>query len=104
MLTNDILKALAGYAKYAKTSNLCVAGGEHPKRPELVKFLSDIASVSDQIHFEERDMETPSAVPSASCSRSMAKVQAFSFQGIPAGHEFNSLVLAMLQATGTQLS
>lgn len=104
MLTNDILKALAGYAKnMQKPVTFVLQEGEHPKRPELVKFLSDIASVSDQIHFEERDMGDSLRSPISFMLEVDGKSTGIQFSGIPAGHEFNSLVLAMLQATGTPI-
>ena len=54
MITNEILNALKSYAaKMQKTVTFVLQAGEHTKRAELVKFLSDIASASDKIQFEE---------------------------------------------------
>ena len=56
MLTNEILQALKGYAaNMQKKVTFVLQAGTHDKRDELVSFLSDIAGVSDNLAFEERD-------------------------------------------------
>ena len=104
MLTKEILQALKGYAEsMQKEVTFVLQTGEHSKRDELVTFLSDIAGVSKNIHFEERDT---SGVLRSSLSfllEADGEDTGIRFSGIPAGHEFNSLVLAMLHASGTAL-
>ena len=54
MLTKEILQALKSYAEtMQKNVTFVVQTGEHSKRDELVKFLSDIASVSEKLNVEE---------------------------------------------------
>ena len=59
MLTPDILKALAQYAKDMQHNvTLVLQTGEHTKRAELKEMLSQFASISDKITLEERDDPT----------------------------------------------
>lgn len=104
MLTNDILNALQSYtAKLQKPVTFVLQNGEHPKRPELVQFLRNIASVSDRIHFVERDAEGELRSPVSFALEADGEDTGIRFSGIPGGHEFNSLVLALLQAGGTPI-
>jgi alkyl hydroperoxide reductase subunit F len=104
MLTADLLNALKGYtANMAKQVNLVLQQGEHSKRDELKKFLQDFASVSEQITFEERDAGSRLMSPIAFLLEVDGQDSGVSFSGIPAGHEFNSLVLAVLHASGTEM-
>ena len=64
---------------------------------ELRAFLEDIASLSDKITVTD---DAPGArVPSFAIARAGTDV-AVRFAGIPLGHEFTSLVLALLQVGG----
>ncbi len=103
MLSNEILQALKGYAeKMQKSVTFVLQTGEHTKRDELQKFLSDIASVSDKITLEERDdSRLRSAI--SFLIEADSNDTGIRFSGIPSGHEFNSLVLAMLHAAGVEL-
>lgn len=102
MLTPDILNALKSYtANMANTVALVLQTGEHAKRAELVQFLKDFASVSDKLVFEERDVQLRSPV---SFQLEVDGVpNGIVFSGIPGGHEFNSMVLAVLHSSGTPL-
>lgn len=102
MLNAEILQALKGYAEnMQKPLVFVVQTGEHSKRAELVKFLSDIADVSDKISVEERDTAGELRSPVSFMIEVEGQDTGIHFSGIPGGHEFNSLVLAMLQSTGT---
>ncbi|MDY6943486.1 MAG: alkyl hydroperoxide reductase subunit F [Pseudomonadota bacterium] len=104
MLTNDILQALKGYtANMQRTVTFVLQTGEHNKREELAKFLSDIAGVSEKITLEERDTAGKLRSPISFALEADGKDMGIQFSGIPSGHEFNSLVLAILQASGTPL-
>lgn len=102
-LSADILKALTKYmSKLEMDVTLVLQKGEHIKRVELVMFLKEIASVSDKLKFEERDV----AILRSSLSFYIEvsdKPTGISFSGIPSGHEFNSLVLAILQSGGAEI-
>lgn len=103
MLTPDILNALKGYTANMKNAvTFVVQIGEHDKREELLEFLNGIASVSDNIVVEERSSEHLRS-PISFLLEADGKDTGIRFSGIPGGHEFNSLVLALLQASGTEL-
>lgn len=104
MLNQDILNALKGYfASMQKTVTFVVQTGEHSKRDELVKFLSDIAGVSDNVQLEERDTQGELRSAISFLLEADGKDTGIRFSGIPGGHEFNSMVLAILHASGTEL-
>ena len=69
-----------------------------PKSDELRGLLEDIADVSDKvrIHFDGQDTRRPSF----SVGRQGEKGARIRFAGVPLGHEFTSLVLALLQTGG----
>lgn len=104
MLSNDILNALKGYAANMQNKvTFVLQTGEHKKRPELVDFLSQIASVSDNIALEERDTQGQLRSPMSFSLETDGGPTGAIFSGIPSGHEFNSLVLAVLWASGTDI-
>ena len=54
MLTNEILKAVAGYtANMQKAVTFVLQTGEHSKRAELVAFLTDISKAWDMERFNK---------------------------------------------------
>lgn len=106
MLNNQILEALKGYtAKMQKTVTFVLQTGEHSKRNELKEFLTSFVSVSDKLQFEERDLSgqvrSPISFILEADDGSGKEDTGIRFSGIPSGHEFNSLVLAVLQAAGS---
>ena len=104
MLSNDILQAVKTYADgMTRQITFVLQTGEHSKRAELHKFLLDISSVSEKIDLEERDTEGQLRSPISFLIEANGEDTGIRFSGIPSGHEFNSLVLAMLQASGTSL-
>ncbi len=99
MLTSDLKNALKGYtATMTRSVSLILNTGEHPKRNELKNFLSDFASVSEHLNFEERDLSTQVRSPISFTVEVDGQPTGIVFSGIPGGHEFNSLVLAVLHA------
>ncbi|MEQ5807498.1 alkyl hydroperoxide reductase subunit F [Alteromonas sp. NFXS44] len=104
MLTKEILQALKGYtASMQKEVTFVVQTGEHSKRGELVEFLSGVASVSDNIKLEERDTNGVLRSATSFLLEADGEDTGIRFSGIPGGHEFNSLILAILHASGTAL-
>ena len=100
MLSNDILKSLKTYtANMQIPVTFVLQTGEHGKRAELVDFLAQISGVSDNLQLVERDAGLRSPVSFA--IEADGEPTGIVFSGIPGGHEFNSLVLAVLQASGT---
>jgi len=104
VLTNDILQTVKSYTQAMQNKvTFVLQTGDHSKRPELVNFLLGIAEVSDNIQFEERDMAGLLRSPLSFLIEANAVDTGIRFSGIPSGHEFNSLILAVLQASGTAL-
>ncbi len=68
------------------------------KSAEMLSLLREIAELSDRISLEER-RDDGERTPSFAVSRKGAGM-GVRFAGIPMGHEFTSLVLALLQAGG----
>lgn len=66
---------------------------------EMLGLLQDIASLSDQITLEQRTDDTE-LKPSFALNRKGGDVGSIRFAGIPMGHEFTSLILALLQVGG----
>ncbi len=104
MLSKDILTALKSYTAEMKNGvTLVLQTGEHEKRTELKNFLTDIASISERISVEERDAPETLRSPISFSVEADGKDSGIRFSGIPGGHEFNSLVLAILHASGTPI-
>ncbi|WP_286234490.1 alkyl hydroperoxide reductase subunit F [Thalassotalea sediminis] len=102
MLTKDILNALKTYtATMTNDVTLVLQMGEHEKRDELKDFLTQLVSVSDKLQLVERDTNLRSPITFA--IEVDGKFNGIEFSGIPSGHEFNSLVLAVLQSAGTDI-
>lgn len=100
MLTKEILDTLKSYANgMQKRITFVVQTGAHSKRDELIDFLTQIASVSDKLSVEERTTSLRS--PISFTLEANGEPTGIVFSGIPGGHEFNSLILAMLQSAGT---
>jgi len=103
MLSNDIIEALKSYtANMKQTVRIALQTGKHPKRAELVEFLADVAAVTDQIELVELDLDLRSPISFRLENDSGAT--GVEFSGIPSGHEFNSLILAILWAAGTEIN
>lgn len=68
-----------------------------PKSVELAELLTQIAAMSEKITYERRDDDTRR--PSFAVRRSGTDIEV-RFAGIPLGHEFTSLALALLQVGG----
>ena len=104
MLTREIKEALMGYtANMTNDITFVVQTGEHKKRAELLSFLKDFAKVSNKISVEERDTNGQLRSPVSFMLEVDGKANGIQFSGIPSGHEFNSLVLAVLHSSGTEL-
>ena len=102
MLNKDILNALTTYTQNMSNKvSLVLQTGDHNKRTELKEFLAQISSVSDNLTLIERDEGLRS--PITFYLEVEGKNNGIHFSGIPSGHEFNSLILAILQSSGTEL-
>ena len=104
MLSPEIIQALKGYtANMQNDITFVVQTGEHEKRAELMNFLQDFAQVSDRIAVDERNIPEQLRSPVSFFLESNGNNNGIIFSGIPGGHEFNSLVLAVLHSSGTDL-
>lgn len=102
MFNKDILNALKTYTQNMTNKvSLVLQTGEHEKRNELKEFLTQLCSVSDNLVLIERDDNLRS--PITFYLEVEGKNNGIHFSGIPSGHEFNSLILAVLQSSGTEL-
>jgi alkyl hydroperoxide reductase subunit F len=103
MLSADIINALKSYTQSMR-HDVCfvVAKGEHNKKDELMQFLQAVASVNDRLQVEER-ADSSLRSPISFFLEKDGTDTGVRFSGIPSGHEFNSLVLAILHASGTQM-
>ncbi|HLO68154.1 MAG TPA: alkyl hydroperoxide reductase subunit F [Holophaga sp.] len=97
MLDHDISQQLTTlFANLEGDLELRLGTGEHPRGAELRELLADVAATSPRIRVTEGG--EGGAVRFA-LLRS-GEPTGISFRGIPGGHEFSSLVLALLNADG----
>ncbi|MEM1435723.1 MAG: FAD-dependent oxidoreductase, partial [Pseudomonadota bacterium] len=103
-LTKDILNALNEYAQRltqpVEIRLQTATATPHSKRDSLESFLADFVSVSDKLSLVHGDFGLRSDVSfDLAVDGSSTGVV---FSGIPGGHEFNSMVLAVLRAGGVE--
>ena len=104
MLSKDILAAVKSYtANLQSTITFVLQRGDHAKREELMEFLTSLASVSTQFSVEVRESVESLRGPMSFALEVDGVMNGIVFSGIPSGHEFNSLVLAILHSGGTAL-
>jgi len=104
MLDADLVAQLNTYLTNIKHPIELVASlDESPKSAELLELLTEIAGLSDLITLERRDDDIIDGIavrtPSFAINRLGTDISV-RFAGIPLGHEFTSLVLALLQVGG----
>ncbi len=98
MLSPAIVQQLQTvFAKLEAPVTLVRHPSEHAKAHELVTMLDDVAGTSPNITVREAD--THSDVPRFSIEHDGAP-NGIAFTGIPGGHEFTSLILAILNSDG----
>ncbi|HAG90360.1 MAG TPA: alkyl hydroperoxide reductase subunit F, partial [Bdellovibrionales bacterium] len=85
------------FSKLKNDVELVFDHSDHEKQAELLGMLEDLSSTSDHIDLSASG-ET-STIPHFSL-RAGKKDTGISFSGIPGGHEFSSLVLAILNSDG----
>ncbi len=111
MLDQSLLDAVKSYSEnMTRPISFVLGTGEHEKRSELVDFLTKIAGTTEKINFEVDnadyiDSSLPSPISFAVRSHVDSEIvdNGIVFSGIPGGHEFTSLILAILQAGGHKL-
>ena len=104
MISAEIKKSLGGYFdRLSKPVTLVVQTGEHRKRAELLQFLNEICDISPYLSIEERDTRSLLRSPISFALEVKGQPLGILFSGIPSGHEFNSLILAILRAAGSDI-
>ena len=108
MIDQSLLDAIKSYSeKMTRPITFVLGQGEHEKRRELIDFLTSIAGTTDKINFDANanDSSLPSPISFAVRAHIDGDVTdtGIVFSGIPGGHEFTSLILAILQAGGHTL-
>jgi alkyl hydroperoxide reductase subunit F len=99
MLEQDLKAQLKAYLeRVTQPIELAATLDDSEKSAEMRSLLQDIVSLSDKISLVERD-EPGVRAPSFTIGRADGSVH-LRFAGIPMGHEFTSLVLALLQVGG----
>jgi len=96
MLDNQMIDQLKGvFSKLEKDVELVFDHSENEKQKELVELLEQLGTISDHIRISPsgESSETPRFF-----LRYDQKPNGISFRGIPGGHEFSSLVLAILNS------
>jgi alkyl hydroperoxide reductase subunit F len=85
------------FGRLEKKVELIYRPSDHEKQSELASMLQSVAETSPLI--EAREEGSPSDVPAFYLAHEGQPV-GIAFRGIPGGHEFTSLVLAILNADG----
>ncbi|WP_338412282.1 alkyl hydroperoxide reductase subunit F [Psychrobacter raelei] len=108
MLDQSLLDAVKSYSEnMTRPIHFVIGTGEHDKKAELVDFLSKIAGTTDKINFDENNTDdslpSPISFKITTEGDDVSSETGIVFSGIPGGHEFTSLILAILQAGGHTL-
>lgn len=97
MLDNEIRSQLAQYLELMEGDVLLkVSAGSDTVSHDMLALVEELASMSSHITVEKTQLER---TPSFSVNR-VGEETGVTFAGIPLGHEFTSLVLALLQTSG----
>ena len=108
MIDQSLLDAVKSYSEnMTRPITFVLGSGEHSKRAELIDFLTKIAGTTDKINFDS--IANDDSLPSPISFKVVSHIDGaltdtgIVFSGIPGGHEFTSLILAILQAGGHTL-
>ncbi|MDV4151127.1 alkyl hydroperoxide reductase subunit F [Clostridium sp. AL.422] len=97
MLDKDIKQQLSTYIDMLENDIVIKKSiGDDTVSLEVAELIDEIAAMSPKIHVE---IATLKRIPSFSINR-MNEDTGVTFAGVPLGHEFSSLVLALLQVSG----
>ena len=97
MLDADIKGQLAQYLELLEGDVLLkVSAGSDNVSSEMLELVEELATMSSKIKVEKAELQR---TPSFSVNR-IGDDTGVTFAGIPLGHEFTSLVLALLQVSG----
>ncbi|MED4924113.1 alkyl hydroperoxide reductase subunit F [Anoxybacillus geothermalis] len=97
LLDADIKAQLAQYLQLMENDVvLTVSAGDDPVSRDLLALVDELTAMSPKIKVEKAKLER---TPSFSVNR-VGEDTGVTFAGVPLGHEFTSLVLALLQVSG----
>lgn len=97
LLDADIKGQLAQYLQLMESDVLLkVSAASDDTSKDMLALVDELAAMSSKIKVEKIELER---TPSFSINR-VGEDTGVVFAGIPLGHEFNSLVLALLQVSG----
>lgn len=97
ILEADIKQQLAEYLKLMENDIVIkLSAGSDSNSNDMTAFLNELAAMSSKIKIEQANLQR---TPSFSVNR-VNEDTGITFAGIPLGHEFTSLVLALLQVSG----
>ena len=97
LLDNDVREKLSQYLQLMEKDILIkVNDADNPPSTQMSDFIKELAGLSAKIHVETASLPR---VPSFSINKVNQDVGIY-FAGIPLGHEFTSLILALLQVSG----
>lgn len=100
MLDQDMKEQLKNvFAQLENKIELVYKKSSHADQASLLEMLNDLASTSDKINIKA-DNENESLRPPEFHIVYNGKANGISFKGIPGGHEFTSLVVALLNSDG----
>ncbi len=83
------------YATLSTDYRFITAAGGHDAQQELLDLVTDVAATSAKLHVENRQID-----PLALQIEKNGQALPIQFRGIPGGHEFTTLILAVLNADG----
>lgn len=97
ILDTDLKAQLAQYLELMEGDVLLkVSAGSDDTSRDMMELVDELATMSSRIKVETTELER---TPSFSVNR-VGEDTGITFAGIPLGHEFTSLVLALLQVSG----
>ena len=97
MLNNDLKAQLSQLLQMMEGDvQLKVSTGSDEKSKELDALIQELTEISSHIKVEHTELKR---TPSFSVNR-IGEDTGITFAGVPLGHEFNSLVLSLLQVSG----
>lgn len=101
MLEKDIIEQLKSIFANLETAFTLVVSGvsSRVETKQMVKFAKDFASSSDALSVKEEDTPTDENAPVLTILKD-GQDTGIKFCGIPNGHEFTSLILAVLNGAG----
>ncbi|MDR2181997.1 MAG: FAD-dependent oxidoreductase [Treponema sp.] len=98
--TPEIRSQLEGvFAKMEKPLTLCLELDEQPVSAELEQFTAELAAMTPKLTLAKKS-PSPGETPCIKVCRENGEETGIAFHGVPGGHEFNSFVVGLYNASG----